>query len=129
MWSSCRSAVSEEQFHHGEVLGHRVQAFDPCGAGPVESPRRCLREPVVREHRGHATRNMSKRAKQFLGQVLAAAARRTDDEDEAESLLHGADRVDVPYEQRHEQFIRPAEVTHAGVAVGNALPELVQGAR
>ena len=113
---------SEEQFHHDEILGHGVQAFDPCGAGPVESPRRCLREPVVREHRGHTTRNMSKRAKQLLGQVLAPAARRTDDEDEAESLLHSAYRVDVPYEQRDEQFICPAEVTHAGVTVGNTLP-------
>ena len=114
----------KEEFHHGEVLGHGVQAFDPCGAGPVESPRRCLREPVVREHRRHTIWNMSKRAEQLLCQVLAAAARRTDDEDEAESALHIANCIDVPNEQRHEHFVCTAEVSHARVAVSNALAEL-----
>jgi len=71
---------------------------------------------------------MSQRAKQFLGQVFSAAARCTDDEDEAEPVLHGADGVDVPDQQRHEQFVGPAEVTHPIVTVGNALAKLLRRA-
>ncbi len=100
-----RRLIAKPGFDHRQVFGGLQQHVRVSAVTVAKTEWRPIRETVVRNDTGHLLRILSQHAKQLLGQVSAAMARTTDDQDETEAAVKRIQFRRVPGEQRGKQLI------------------------